>query len=95
MEAPMNSLTLGLADGDLEIRADQLPSITDAQLKHWRISRDDLHRCFVHGVKLMRSRRDRARAIADQLLDGKWAVNLVVYPELTDPLMHGPASETA
>jgi hypothetical protein len=78
----MNTLTLGLADGDLEIHEDQLPSITNAQLKQWRISREDLRRCFVDGVKLMRHRKDRARPIADETLDGKWTVNLVVYSEL-------------
>ena len=90
----MNILDLAIDERDLEIREDELVSITNAGLKKLDISREELHRVFAEGVKLMRSRNvkpsDRVRPCAHQTLDGKWEVVLVRYSPLSDPLMQGP-----
>jgi hypothetical protein len=78
---------------------DELPSITDAELRLLRISREELARVFAEGVELMWEHdvqpRDRARPVAAETLDGKWEVRLVRYSELTDPLMDEPSAGNA
>ena len=90
----MNILHLAIDEDDLEIHEDELESITNAGLKKLDISREELHRVFAEGVKLMRSRNvkpsDRVRPCAHQTLDGKWEVVLVRYSPLSDSLMQGP-----
>ena len=85
----MNILDLCTEYGDVVIREDDLPIITKADLRKWRISRRDLLRCFAEGVELMRGRspRERVRPIACQRLDGEWEVMLCGYSALSDPLM--------
>src|SRR5215472_5329637 len=50
--------------GDVEIREDDLSSLTDAELKKLRITRPELHRLFAKGVEFMKSRSDRVRPVA-------------------------------
>jgi hypothetical protein len=85
----MNTLDLGVADGDIEIRECDLPHITNGELRKWGISRRDLLRCFAEGVELMKGYGpgDRVRPVADQRLDGVWEVMLVGYSAHADPLM--------
>jgi hypothetical protein len=75
----MNSLILATDAGDIEIRKHELPSLTEAELKQHRISRQELRRCFAAGAKLMKSTTpsDRTRPVASETLDGKWEVRLV------------------
>jgi hypothetical protein len=93
----MNIIHIGNADGDIEIREDELASVTDDELGRMEISREDLHRCFAEGVELMRSVKPgaRVRPVAHQTKDGKWEVNRVWYSPFTDPLMQGQAQGTA
>jgi hypothetical protein len=90
----MNILNIGTKDGDVEIREDELPTITKADLKKLGISHKDLLRCFAEGVELMKERKvkpgDRVRPVADQHIDGSWEVNLVGYSPISDPLMNVP-----
>jgi hypothetical protein len=81
-------LELGTADGDLRIDEEVLPTIADADLTELGISREELHRCFKEGRRLMRgyTDRDRVRPVADQRRDGTWEVNRVWYSPLNDPL---------
>ena len=80
------TIELALSDGGLEIRADQLASVTDAELKSWGISRADLERCMIEGAALMESRDPAAmRATAQEGLDGTWHVLVVGYSERTRP----------
>jgi len=47
--------------GDVEIREEDLSSITEAEPKRLRITRTELNRAFAEGVQLMKSRSDRVR----------------------------------
>jgi hypothetical protein len=70
----MNTLTVTTAKyGDIVIREDELPTITEADLRWLGISRDDLLRCFAEGVELMKGTEpgDRVRPIAE-LHDRPW-----------------------
>jgi hypothetical protein len=71
------------------IGEDDLPSLTNEELAKLRISREELHRCFAEGVKLMggRSDSDRVRPCAVKTFNGKWEVHIVRYSGLSDPLM--------
>ena len=62
------TLTLGTEDGDVEIREDELPTITDEDLVMLGISRAELHRCFAEAAELMQGvdPLERKRAVADQ-----------------------------
>jgi hypothetical protein len=93
----MNILQIGTADGDVDIREDELATVTDDELERMEISREDLHRCFEEGVELMQSVKPgaRVRPVADQTRDGKWEVHRVWYSPLNDPLMQGPTKGTA
>ena len=83
---PTATLDLALARGDLQIRADQLPEITSAELRRWKISRVDLHRCFVEGAVLMHGLNPaEVRATAHRTFDNEWEVVLVRYSEHTRP----------
>jgi hypothetical protein len=73
--------------GDVEIREDDLSSLTDAELKKFRITRAELYRAFAEGVQLMKSRSDRVRPVAHKTFDGTWRVDLFRYSPTTDPLM--------
>ena len=91
MQSPrMLTIDISTAEGPIEIREDDLPSLTDEELRMLRISRADLHRVFAEGARLMQENniqpRDRIRPCADETLDGKWEVRLVKY-SLSDPLL--------
>jgi len=78
-------LAVPTAYGAVEIGEDELRTLTDKELAKLRISREELHRCFAEGVKLMKRRggSDRVRPIAVETYDGKWEVHIVQ----SDPLM--------
>ncbi len=81
-----NTLDIATARGDMHIRADQLATISNAELKRWRISRADLQRCFVEGAALMQGRDPaEVRATAHETLSGEWEVILVHYSAHTRP----------
>ena len=82
-------LAVSTAYGVVMIGEDDLPSLTNEKLAKLRISREELHRCFAVGVKLMggRSDSDRVRPVAVKTFDGKWKVLIVPYSALSDPLM--------
>lgn len=84
-------------DGTITIDEDALASITDAELRLLRISRQELHRVFVEGAELMRLVRPgaRVRPCAVETLDGRWVVHLTRYSEFSDPLMAGPVAGNA
>ena len=87
------TLDVATADhGDVTVHADQLPTVTEDELKMFGMSRDELLRCFAEGAKLMAdyTASDRVRPVASQTLDGKWEVRIVHYSEWSDPLMQGP-----
>ena len=77
------AIHLATNEGDVEISEDQLPLVTDEDLKEFRISREELHRVFAEGVRLMREQgvkpSDRTRACAHEIEDGKWEVAIVGY----------------
>jgi hypothetical protein len=76
---PTNKLELDTEKGDIEISEDELPTITDAELIEFGISREALHDCFVEGTRLMQSINpgERVRSYAAPRLDGEWEVRLV------------------
>jgi len=80
-------LALATDYGDVEIRVDDLSSLTDAELKRLRITRSERNRAFAEGVQLMKSRSDRVRPVAHKTFDGKWRVDLFPYSPTSDPLM--------
>jgi hypothetical protein len=88
-EGQLGMLALATDYGDVEIREDDLSSLTDAELKKLRITRSELNRAFAEGVQLMkfRSERDRVRPVAHKTFDGTWRVDLIGYSSTTDPLM--------
>ena len=90
-------LELGTAGGDVRIDEEALPTIADAELTELGISREELHRCFEEGRRLMRgyTDRDRVRPVADQCRDGTWEVHRVWYSPLNDPLVQKPAAGRA
>jgi hypothetical protein len=71
---PTNKLELDTEKGDIEIREDELSTITDAELIEFGISRETLHDCFVEGLRLMQSINadGRVRPHATPRLDGEW-----------------------
>jgi hypothetical protein len=79
-------LDLDTEKGDIEIHEDELPTITEAELIEFGISRETLHDCFADGVRLMQSidAWERVRPCAAPRLDGEWEVRLVRYSELSD-----------
>jgi hypothetical protein len=85
----MGMLALATDYGDVEIREDDLSSLTDAELKKLRITRTELYRAFAEGAELMKSKseRDRVRPVAHKTFDGTWRVDLFRYSPTTDPLM--------
>ena len=93
----MIELELETEDGTIAIDEAVLASITDADLRLFRISRQELHRVFVEGVELMRSVQPgaRVRPSAFETLDGRWLVHLVRWSALSDPLMTAPAAGNA
>ena len=80
-------LALATDYGDVEIREEDLSSLTEAELKRLRITRTELHRAFAEGVRLMKSRSDGVRLVAHKTFDGTWRVDLFPYSPITDPLM--------
>jgi len=68
-------LALATDYGDVEIREDDLSSITEAELKKLRITRNELNRAFAEGVRLVKSRSDRVRPVAHKTFDGTWRVD--------------------
>jgi hypothetical protein len=91
-----NVLYVATEWGDIEIREDEIPTITRADLRKLRMSRKVLHQCFALGAELMTGRMpyDRVRPCAEETPDGRWVVHLVRYSALSDPLMKGPAAGT-
>ena len=81
-----NTLSVSTAYGDVAISENELPAVTDKDLAKLRISREELHRCFAEGLKLMagRSDSDRVRPVATETFDGKWVVHIVGYSPLSD-----------
>jgi len=79
-------LALATDYGDVEIREDDLSSITEAELKKLRITRGELNRAFAEGVRLMKSRSDSVRPVAHKTFDGTWRVDLFRYSPTSDPL---------
>ena len=88
-------LALATHYGDVEIREDDLSSLTDAELKKFRISRTELHRAFAEGAELMKSRSDRVRPVAHKTFDGTWRVDLFRFSPITDPLMQRKSAGSA
>ena len=88
-----NTLTLCIDEGDLELREEELPSITDQELAKFRISREELCRCFAKGTRLMQryTEVDGVRPIAFED-DGKWKVGICGFSPLSDPSMQTGAS---
>jgi hypothetical protein len=86
----MHILEVSTDSGGIEIHEDELATITDAELKKLRMSREVLERCFRLGKELMKGKKpgDRVRPCADEDLQGNWHVVLVRYSELSDPLMN-------
>ena len=76
-------LAVSTAYGAEEIREDEIPTLTNEDLTKLRMSREELHRCFAKGVKLMKGRSDRVRPIAVKTFDGKWEVHIVPYRDIT------------
>ena len=85
-------LALATDYGDVEIREDDLSSITDAELERLRITRAELNRAFAEGAELMKSRSDSVRPVAHKTFDGTWRVDLFHYSPITDPLMQRRSS---
>lgn len=84
----MIKLALGTPAGTVEIRQDDLSSITDAQLSEFGISRAELQQVFAEGLRLMQSSTrvgEQVCPCAAQTLGGQWEVRLGCYP----PLMGG------
>jgi hypothetical protein len=81
----MIELELETEDGTVTIDEAALASITDAEFRLFRISRQELHRVFLEGVELMRSVQPgaRVRPRAFETLDGRWLVHLVPYSALS------------
>jgi hypothetical protein len=93
-------MTLGTKDGNVDIRAEDLATVTDAELRRLRITREELRRCFAEAMEMMRGATPadwaKRRPVADQMQDGEWVVvGLVGYNQHTHPLMRGPASGEA
>jgi hypothetical protein len=93
-------MTLGTKDGNVDIREADLSSVTDAELRRLRITRDELCRCFAEAMEMMRGATPadwaKARPIAEEIRDGEWiVVGPVGYNQYTHPLMRGPASGEA
>jgi hypothetical protein len=84
-------------DGTITIDEDALASITDAELRLLRISRQELHHVFLEGVELMRLVRPgaRVRLRAVETLGGRWVVHLTRYLESGDPLTAGLVAANA
>ena len=80
-------LALATDYGDVEIREDDLSSLSDAELRRLRITRTELHRAFAEGAELMKSPSDWVRPVAHKTFDGTWRVDLIGYSPTTDPLM--------
>jgi len=86
----MNTLEISTEEyGTIEIHENELASITEAHLEMLRMSREQLHRCFEEGKRLMKEKKlkpgDRVRPCADEL-DGRWQVFLVGHSTISDPL---------
>jgi hypothetical protein len=81
MRTHINILHFGTKRGDVEIREDELATITDAELRKLKVSRKELHRLFTEGVEAMQSGNiswDRARPVADNRSRYGQATNWVV-----------------
>ena len=76
---PTNKLELDTEKGDIEIREDELWTLTDAELIEFGISRETLHYCFIEGVRLMEliNPGERVHFYAAPRLDGDWEVRLL------------------
>jgi hypothetical protein len=91
---------LGTEHGDLEIREDDLSSVTDKELKKLRISREELRRCFAEAMEMMRGATQgdwaRHRPTCEETLDGKWVVSGPIgYSQFSHPLMQGKSGGRA
>ena len=82
----VNILHFGTERGDVEIREDELATITDADLRKLKVSRQKLNQLFAEGVEAMHSGNiswDRARPVADnRSRHGQatnWVLGIVYY----------------
>ena len=62
-DAPPREIDITTAEGDICINEDELPTVTDAELARFRLTREELNQLFAMGVELMRGKtvRDRVR----------------------------------
>ena len=66
------TLDVATADhGDVTVHADQLPTVTEDELKMLGMSRDELHQCFAEGAKLMADHIASDRVRRCELFDGE------------------------
>ena len=81
----------------IEVREDELDTLTAADLHRIGISRSELRRVFAKAAELMRDVRpgERARPCADKTSEGQWLVLKVKYSALTDPMMNEPPAGAA
>lgn len=73
------TIELETEDGTITFDEAAVASITDAELRLFRISRQELHRVFAEGIELMRRSTpsaERVRPCAIKTLDGRWVVHL-------------------
>jgi hypothetical protein len=87
-DAPPREIDITTAEGDICINEDELPTVTDAELARFRLTREELNQLFAMGVELMRGKtvRDRVRPVAVESSDGHWEVRIVGYSPLNDSL---------
>ena len=71
-------VTIEAADDDVEVREDQLPMITEAQLEMLGMSRNTLAQVFKDAAELVKDVRpgERVRPVAEELPDGTWKIFL-------------------
>ena len=85
---------LGVDQCDLAVREDELGSFTNDELSDIGISREELHRVFAKGMRMLQKEKRRYE-LADEIMDGiwpcayktrscEWKVEMRVY-SLTDP----------
>jgi hypothetical protein len=81
-------LHVSTSEGEVEVREEELPAITEKVLRKLKITAKDLHRCFEEAKRLMQERgiteRDRARPVAFRRLNGTWGVAIIGYSPSSD-----------
>ena len=74
-------LALATDYGDIEIRENDLSSLTDAELMKFRITRSELYRAFAEGAELMKSRSDRVRPVPTKPLTALGELTCFATPQ--------------